>query len=83
MMSQSLFSSFSIAKSTFKGQQRPDISEADRIGRTKMGNKEASGFSENNDGYVHTADNPARFITHYQTRSVFFNCPCASVRPCI
>jgi len=58
----------SISKSTFRGQQRPDPSEADRLGKTKVGSKEPSGFCENNDGYIHTADNPARFITHYQTR---------------
>lgn len=58
----------SIAKDTFKGQQRPDPSEANRLGRSAVGLKEPSGYVECNDRFVQTADNPARFITHYQTR---------------
>ena len=53
---------------TFKGKQHPDKSEADRLGATSIGNKEPSGYCENNDRFVQTDDNPARFITHYMTK---------------
>ncbi|XP_064627223.1 stabilizer of axonemal microtubules 4-like isoform X2 [Lineus longissimus] len=58
----------SVAKNYFKGQQRPDGSEADRLARTSVGTKEPSGYCENNDIFVQTSDNPNRFITHYHTR---------------
>ncbi|XP_013385451.1 protein phosphatase 1 regulatory subunit 32 [Lingula anatina] len=58
----------SLAKDTFLGQQRPDKTEADRLETTGVGFKELTGFSENNDRFVQTSDNPRRFITHYATR---------------
>ena len=63
-----LSSNFSITTATYQGKQQPDKSEADRLGRTAVGTKEDTGFTENNDRFVQTADNPARFITHYTTR---------------
>jgi protein phosphatase 1 regulatory subunit 32 len=57
-----------VTKLTFRGEQRPAPSEADRLGRTAVGWKEETGFTENNDRFVQTADNPARFVTHYMTR---------------
>lgn len=53
---------------TYKGLQNEPLSEAARIGNTKSGDKEPTGFIRNNDRYVYSADNPARFITHNQTR---------------
>lgn len=58
----------SIVMDTYKGQQRPTETECDRLGRTGTGYKELSGYSENNDRFVATDDNPGRFITHYMTR---------------
>ena len=58
----------SIAKDTFLGKQHPDKSESDRMGRTGVGTKELTGYCENNDRYINTSDNPARFITHYETK---------------
>ncbi|KAL3884068.1 hypothetical protein ACJMK2_030290 [Sinanodonta woodiana] len=58
----------SINMDTFLGKQQPDRSESDRLDRTSVGNKELSGYSENNDRFVATADDPRRFITHYMTR---------------
>ncbi|XP_052807278.1 protein phosphatase 1 regulatory subunit 32-like isoform X2 [Mya arenaria] len=58
----------SITMDTYKGQQRPSQTECDRLGRTASGNKELSGYSENNDRFVAVDDNPNRFITHYMTR---------------
>lgn len=52
----------------FKGKQRPDMSEADRLNTTGVGKQELSGYSENNDRFVATSDNPVRFTTHYMTR---------------
>lgn len=57
-----------ITMDTFKGQQQPSLSEPDRLGRTYVGNKQLSGYSENNDRFVAVDDNPSRFITHYMTR---------------
>ncbi|KAL5010449.1 hypothetical protein ScPMuIL_012754 [Solemya velum] len=58
----------SIMMDTFKGTQRPFASESDRLARTHVGSQELSGYSENNDRFVGTSDNPRRFITHYDTR---------------
>lgn len=58
----------SIAKATFGGTQRPIPTESDRLGRTGVGDKEPTGYVENNDRFVQTSDNPHRFITHYDTR---------------
>ena len=63
-----LCSPCSIIMDTYKGQQRPSKNECDRLGRTGTGFQELSGYSENNDRFVATDDNPARFITHYMTR---------------
>lgn len=52
----------------YKGQQQPSLTEPDRLGRTGVGNKELSGYSENNDRFVGTDDNLQRFTTHYDTR---------------
>ena len=62
-----------IVMDTYKGQQRPSLTESDRLARTSAGKQELSGYSENNDRFVATADNPVRFITHYSTRYV---CSC-------
>lgn len=58
----------SVTGEQFKGQQRPSPSEPDRLDRTKFGNKEDTGFVENNPRFVQTADNKMRFMTHYMTR---------------
>ncbi|XP_045197133.2 protein phosphatase 1 regulatory subunit 32-like isoform X1 [Mercenaria mercenaria] len=58
----------SIIMDTYKGQQRPTETECDRLGRTASGSQELSGYSENNDRFVATDDNPKRFVTHYMTR---------------
>ncbi|XP_060065144.1 protein phosphatase 1 regulatory subunit 32-like [Ylistrum balloti] len=58
----------SITMKTFQGKQRPDNTEADRLDNTSTGKQELSGYSENNDRFVATADEPRRFITHYLTR---------------
>ena len=55
----------------YKGQQQPSLTEPDRLGRTGVGNKELSGYSENNDRFIGTDDNLQRFITHYDTRLGF------------
>ena len=52
----------------YKGQQQPSLTGPDRLGRTYAGNKEPTGFCENNDRFVGTDDNLSRFITHYDTR---------------
>ena len=52
----------------YKGQQQPSMTETDKLGRTGVGNKELSGYSENNDRFVGVDDNLTRFITHYDTR---------------
>ena len=59
-----------MAQNIYKGEQLPPQSEAGRLGKSYVGPKELSGFSENNDRYVHSADNPARFVTHYMTKYV-------------
>lgn len=53
---------------TYKGQQRPSNTECDLLGRTATGTQQLSGYSENNDRFVATDDNPGRFVTHYMTR---------------
>lgn len=58
----------SIAMDVYKGQQQPSLTEPDRLGRTGVGNKEPSGYSENNDRFIGTDDNLQRFTTHYETR---------------
>jgi len=58
----------SIATNIFQGQQRPSKSESDRLGNTSVGLKNSTGYSLNNDRFVSTSDNPARFITHYMTK---------------
>lgn len=59
-----------IVMDTFKGQQRPTVTECDRLGRTATGLQELSGFSGNNDRFVATDDDPRRFITHHMTRFI-------------
>ena len=54
----------------YLGKQRPEPGAADRLGRTDVGWKEDTGFTTNNDRFVQQADNPVRFVTHYDTRSV-------------
>jgi hypothetical protein len=58
----------SVAKASFKGEQALPKSEADRLGRTAVGSKENTGYTQNNDRFVHVSDNPERFITHYMTK---------------
>ena len=53
---------------TYMGKQRADPTAADRLDHTSVGWKEETGCTENNDRFVQRRDNPARFITHYQTR---------------
>ena len=60
---------FSVYKKTYMGG-KADPSEAERLGNVGVGSKENSGFSANHDRFIQTSDNPARFITHYQTRYV-------------
>lgn len=62
-----MFIHCSVTANVYKGQQVPD---SDRLARTAVGRKELTGYSENNDSFVHTADNPARFVTHYSTKYV-------------
>ncbi len=50
------------------GNTKPEVPEAERVGNVQVGNKELSGHSANHEMYVFSADNPARFVTHYQTR---------------
>lgn len=58
----------SIAQATFKGTQRPGQSEAERLCRTAVGKQEMSGYCENNDRYLHKADDRSRFSTHYNNQ---------------
>ncbi|EDO43736.1 predicted protein [Nematostella vectensis] len=61
----------SMAKLTFRGKQRQDLSEAGRLGNTAVGNKELTGYSENNDQFfetAETADTLRRFGTHYRAK---------------
>ncbi|XP_074662941.1 stabilizer of axonemal microtubules 4-like [Tubulanus polymorphus] len=58
----------SIHMNSFKGQQRPGLSESDQLDRTNVGTKEPSGYCENNDRYIPVPDSSKRFITHYSTR---------------
>jgi len=58
----------SITKSTYLGKQRPDESEADRLGRVSIGRMEESGYTENNPKFTWTPDNPARFYTDNMAR---------------
>lgn len=58
----------SVNAGMYRGLQNEPANEAARIGNVKVGDKEPTGFISNGDRYVYTADNPARFITHNQTR---------------
>ncbi|KAI8487067.1 PREDICTED: protein phosphatase 1 regulatory subunit 32-like [Branchiostoma belcheri] len=61
----------SLTKNWFKGAQRETPSETDRLGRTAVGWQELSGYSANNDRYVHqpeTLEDLQRFVTHYKIR---------------
>jgi len=60
----------SIATNIFQGQQQPSVNESDRLARTAVGSKELTGYCENNDRFIQTSDNPARFITHYMTKFI-------------
>ena len=61
---------YSVNTNFYLGKQRPEPGAADRLGRTDVGWKEDTGFTTNNDRFVQQADNPVRFVTHYDTRSV-------------
>ncbi|XP_038073706.1 protein phosphatase 1 regulatory subunit 32-like [Patiria miniata] len=62
----------SITSKSFLGKQRPDPSEHERLGRYYVGNKELSGYSDNNDKpQVQIPIEPMRWITHYDTK--FYN----------
>lgn len=57
----------------YRGHQCLPLSEPRRLGREEVGNKEMSGFSENNIPLVEPRDRDvARFATHYQNRWIFF-----------
>ena len=55
-------------RDTYKGAQRPDKTVPDGLHKTTIGNKDESGFTENNMPFVATYDNPARFITDNHVR---------------
>jgi len=57
----------SVTQDTYHGQQRPELSDADRLQSTTVGPKENTGFMQNS-RHIWTADCPARFITDYQIR---------------
>lgn len=57
-----------VYQNQYLGKQRPDPTDADRLGTTTIGPKEGTGFTANNLRHVWSADNPARFITDYQMR---------------
>nr|XP_058963172.1 protein phosphatase 1 regulatory subunit 32-like [Pocillopora verrucosa]XP_058963173.1 protein phosphatase 1 regulatory subunit 32-like [Pocillopora verrucosa] len=66
----------STAKISFKGKQRNDPTEAERLGNTSTGTKELTGYSENNDQYFETAettDSLKRFETHYNAKHYDMN----------
>ncbi|XP_054774334.2 stabilizer of axonemal microtubules 4-like [Lytechinus pictus] len=59
----------SIFKKSFEGQQRPSPSANEKQGRFFVGNKEMSGYSDNNDKpQVQIPIEPYRWITHYDTK---------------
>jgi protein phosphatase 1 regulatory subunit 32 len=60
----------SVTACTIRGKQRNEPTLADRLGKTHVGWKENTGFTANNDKFVWTPDNPARFITEYQNRFI-------------
>lgn len=58
-----------ITKKSFQGQQRPTPAESEKLGRYFVGNKELSGYSDNNDKpQVQLPVEPYRWVTHYDTR---------------
>lgn len=74
MANPSTFSS--IAKISFKGKQRTDPTEAERLGNVSLGTKELTGYSENNDQYFETAETAEslrRFNTHYNAKHYDMN----------
>ncbi|XP_031556028.1 protein phosphatase 1 regulatory subunit 32-like [Actinia tenebrosa] len=61
----------STSKLAFRGKQCNDPSEAARLGNTSIGNKEPTGYSENNDKFFETAETEEllrRFDTHYNAK---------------
>lgn len=58
----------SVMKTTLLGKQQPDGTVSDMLGRMSIGFKEETGFTQNNYKYSWRKDNPARFITDYQSR---------------
>ncbi|XP_071481212.1 stabilizer of axonemal microtubules 4-like [Diadema antillarum] len=58
-----------IFKKSFEGQQRPSPSANEKQGRYIVGNKEMSGYSDNNDKpQAQIPVEPYRWITHYDTK---------------
>lgn len=58
----------SVYRNQYLGKQGPDTTYADRLGNTRVGDKEPTGHVSNDDGYVHTRDSAARFLTNYTTQ---------------
>lgn len=68
-----LLLNLSITKGSWLGKVFRDPTVADRLGKTSVGCKEETGFTQNNDKYVWRRDNPARFITDYRARFLVAN----------
>ena len=59
----------SLTQRNFRGHQRSPKSESQKLEREAVGDKELTGFSENNYPVVEPRDKDiARFSTHYQQR---------------
>lgn len=58
----------SMTSIAFSGNKSCESTVAGRLGRVTVGNKESTGYTDNNHKYLKAKENAERFDTHYQTR---------------